>query len=256
MAAAGYGKSTALEADGPVSYYSAADLVGSPPDVTTGCLAIDDLDRLASRDQVRLLRALSGPARILLAGRRPLGAAATAALPSPCAERGPRDLALAPEAVARVLRDEHGSADPELAYRVYDLTAGWPALVHLAGDALGRLGAGRHDLLAALTEPGTAGAAWIREHALAGLPSYAAKLLELTDQLDPITTPLCAALSTEDPQTTADAVWWLARTGILVPHRRQPYGRPDAALRLVPLLAAVLASQRRPARRRAGCDRL
>jgi DNA-binding SARP family transcriptional activator len=252
VAAAGYGKTTALETDGPAAYYAAADLVGSLPDITTACLAVDDLDRLASRDQVRLLRALSdlnGPTRISLATRRPLGAAATAALPNPLTERGPSDLVVAPDALAQVLRDEHCVADPELAYLVHDLTAGWPALVHLAGDALGRLGAGRHDLLAALTEPGTAGAAWVREQALAGLPPYAARLLDLTAQLDPITTSLCAALSTDDPQRTADAVWWLTRTGILVPHRRQPYGRPEAALRLVPVLAAVLARQRRPARR-------
>jgi len=35
-----------------------------------------------------------------------------------------------------VLQDEHGVTDADLAYVVHDLTAGWPALVHPAGDAV------------------------------------------------------------------------------------------------------------------------
>ncbi|MFC0532788.1 hypothetical protein [Phytohabitans kaempferiae] len=67
-----------------------------------------------------------------LAARRPLAPEAMTALPAPVAVRGPADLALTPDGVLRTLRDEHGVGDAELAYLAYELTAGWPALVHLA----------------------------------------------------------------------------------------------------------------------------
>ncbi|WP_173154181.1 tetratricopeptide repeat protein [Phytohabitans suffuscus] len=217
---------------------------------------MDDVCRLSGADQVRLARWAAGLAngvRVTLAARRPLVPEALAALPGPVAERGPADLALSRDQVLGILRDEHGVGDADLAYLAYELTAGWPGLVHLAGAALDRQGAGRHDLLAALSEPGTAGASWVRDQVLAELPAPAARLLDLVEDLGPLSEGLCAALgsSTEDgPAATVGALRWLAATGLVVPDR----ARGGGTLRVVPVLRAVLA-QRGTAGRRAGVVR-
>lgn len=241
VAAAGYGKTTALE--------SACAVVPAfaerPPTLDVG---VDDVCRLSGPDQVRLARWAAGlpdGVRVSLAARRPLHAealAVLAGLPVPLATRGPADLALSPDQVLRTLRDEHGVGDADLAYLTYQLTAGWPALVQLAGTALDRQAAGRRDLLAALSEPGTAGACWIRDQVVADLPGPAARLLEAIADLDPVSESLCAALapSTEDgPEGSVAELRWLATTGLLV---ADPIRRPGT-LRLVPMLRAVLNSR-------------
>ncbi|MFD0742749.1 tetratricopeptide repeat protein [Phytohabitans flavus] len=229
-----------------------------PPfsDPSTLDIGVDDVCRLSGPDQVRLAHWVAGLAadvRVSLAARRPLTPEALAAFPGPVAERGPADLALTPDQVLRTLRDEHGVGDADLAYLAYELTAGWPALVHLAGTALDRQGAGRHDLLAALSEPGTAGASWVREQVLADLPASAMRLLGTVIDLGPLSEPLCAALgsSTEDgPEETVETLRWLAATGLLVPERSLGGG----TLRVVPVLRAVVAHQSPAARRLGGDD--
>ncbi len=255
VAASGYGKTTALEAgcaDGSTTYLTAPTLTdGDARRLSAsgvgGHLAVDDVCALPAPAQVRLLGHLDSlPADVTysLAYRHPPGAAIRAALPHRIIERGPDDLALGPDDVARVLRDEHGYLDIDLAHLVHDLTAGWAALVHLAGQALVREGAGRQDLLAALTEPGTAGHRWLQEHVLADLPTSVARVLDEIAVLDPITAPLCAALAGSGPGTTSDGQDWLARAGLLtpVPGRRRP-GAPTR-YRTVPLVAAVLDQRR------------
>ncbi len=243
VAAAGYGKTTALALGADTARFAAADLLAGVPALESGRLAVDDVGELSARDQARLARGIAAvpdEVAVVLAARRPLAAAAFDALPGPVTERGPADLALGPDAVDRVLRERYGVADPDLAHLVHGLTAGWPALVHLAGRAAERQGVGHRDLLAALTEPGTSGAAWLREHVLGGLPSQAARLVELATDLDPVTTSLCAALG---GTPTADPVRWLVDTGLLV---ADPAARgSEPAFRLVPVLAAVLTRQRR-----------
>lgn len=207
-------------------------------------VGVDDVCRLGDADQVRLARWAAGlpDVRLSLAARRPLhpeAVAVLAALPAPPVARGPADLALTSDQVIRTLRDEHGVGDTDLAYLTYELTAGWPALVQLAGAALDRQGVGRRDLLAALSEPGTAGACWMRDQVLADLPGPAARLLESVADLDPVPEALCVTLapSTGDsPEETVAALRWLATTGLLVadPSRR------SGTLRLVPMLRAVL----------------
>ncbi|WP_345541952.1 tetratricopeptide repeat protein, partial [Phytohabitans rumicis] len=240
VAAAGYGKTTALEAacaDGQTAYVTASDLLGGAAvGGTVGHVAVDDACRLDPPRQVRLARLLAafpGHVRVSVASRHPLDPAAVAELPGPVTERGPADLALTPDALFRVLREEHGLADADLAYHVHHLTAGWPALTHLAGDVL-RRGAGRHDLLPALVEAATT---WVREEVLAGLPAW---LLDLVADLDPITEPLCAAVmaaTSDGPEWTPGELRPLARTGLLVANG---LGAP----RLVPVLRAVLLRDR------------
>ena len=157
VAAAGYGKSAALEAELPAggrrfraSEVLTADLSG------VRAVGVDDLDELAPSEQsavVRRLAALPPDVGFVLASRRPLDLAARMRLRGPVFERGPLDLALDPMAVARVLAEEYGVLDPEAAARVHALTAGWPALVHLAADTLAREPGS--DLAEALSRPGS-----------------------------------------------------------------------------------------------------
>ncbi|RAO55430.1 hypothetical protein LUPAC06_04154 [Micromonospora saelicesensis] len=258
VAAAGYGKTTALETiggDGPTTCHRATDLIEAashatyPPTPTQPSerVAVDEVSALTDDDQltlVRLLTALPGQPAVTLAARHPLAAATLGACAVPVVERGPETLALNRDAVARILRDEHAVPDGDLAYLVYELTAGWPAWVHLAGDALGRQGVGRRELLAALTEPGTAGWHFARDEVLADLPSPVGRLLGRVHDLDPISAPLCAAVDGHATTEGArEALRWATRTGLLVAHPRRRPGRTPPTLHLVPVLAEVLTQQ-------------
>ncbi|GIF42291.1 tetratricopeptide repeat protein [Actinoplanes xinjiangensis] len=256
VAAAGYGKTTTLEAlcaDGAGTYWTAEALLAAPydhPQAAVARVVVDDLCALsgpAQRHLARELATLPADAEIWLAARRPLDPGFYATLPGSAVERGAADLALSLDQVARVLREEHGVADAELAVQVYDVTAGWPALVQFAGEALGRQGAGPEELLAAITDPGTPAATWIGEQVLAEQPEGAAALLDAAVALDPVAEALCLGLADAgllDTGVPAAPLHWLrslSRAGLLV-------ARPGAAPRLVPVVAAVLGH-----RRRAGC---
>ena len=142
VAAAGYGKSAALEADLPTLGLrrTAADLLADGiPDAPW--LGVDDLDDLAPHDQVEIVRQLAllpPETGIAIASRTPLDPAARSRLRGQVYERGPQDLALEQYPIARILAEEYAVLDPEAAGRVLALTAGWPALVHFAADVLAR----------------------------------------------------------------------------------------------------------------------
>ncbi|HYN94376.1 MAG TPA: hypothetical protein VES42_11060, partial [Pilimelia sp.] len=261
VAAAGYGKTTALEAaagPGATAYHHAAALAGwaalpaLDPAVTH--LAVDGLCALPPPQQVavaRLLAAVPDRIAVSVAARRPPPAAVLAALPAPVTERGPTALALPPDAVARVLRDEHGIVDADLAYRSHQVTAGWPALVHFAGEALAADGA---EPLPALTGPGAPAAAWVREHVLGALPPAATRLLTEFAEFDPICADLYqpAPGSPEPPWTAAPAgqpvdltLRWLARVGLLTAYAG-PGPTRAGSYRLVPVVAGVLLHPDRP----------
>ncbi len=260
VAAAGYGKTNALDdayADGPVAHHRARDLVAhatptphlDPDGGPAAHVVVDDLAELTPAQQLALARAMAtipDGVRVSLGSRRPLSRAAMAALPG-VTERSAADLAMAPAAVAAVLREEYGVADAEVAYRVHELTAGWPALVRLAGAALDTCGPGRDELLAALADPGTKGAAWLGDQVLAELPRDAARLLEALVDLDPISVPLCAALAGEGLLgRVPDGLRWLIRTGHVVACATPYRGPAEPAYRVVPVLAAALAGRSRP----------
>jgi len=232
VAAAGYGKTTALQAGAAVR--RAIDL--DPADLPAGArLAIDDLDELAPRAQAALLRAVAPDVQLTLASRAPLGPAARGAVRGPVRERGPADLALSLDHVASVLRVEHGIEAVPVVLAVHEFTAGWPALVHLAadgmrGDAPAATAAGAADALAQLAGHGSALASWLAAQVIDCLPARAAAALDAAVQLDAV----CAELLPDD----ADGLLWLRRTGLLVPYSASS-GR--GALRVVPALGAVLA---------------
>ena len=169
VAAAGFGKSTALEAsrprDGQLRSARAALDDGVP---SVPWVGIDDLHELSSDEQLRLTTAISAlppTTTVVLTSRRPLAPQVRAALRGRVSERGPQDLALSAYAVHRVLADEYGVADPELPVEVHALTAGWPALVHLAAEALARNSA--VDLRVALAGDGAPAAYWLQDEVLA-----------------------------------------------------------------------------------------
>ncbi len=258
-ATAGYGKTTWLEsfatgADG--AYVAAAELaergVGELSS-DLSALAIDDLDELSPQRRTALLTAVAGlPAsvRIALASRRPLGAAARGLLRHGLADRTAADLALTPSANARVLRDEHGVADSDVAELVHHLTGGWPALVHHAGDLLGRQGADPSALLPGLARPGAPAAQWLESQVLVDVPGPALQVLHLVLDLGPVTAALCADLAAFaglDGATggarARDACDLLTRSGLLVPDLRSGGPRGHDVWRPVPVLAEVVRAR-------------
>jgi DNA-binding SARP family transcriptional activator len=271
VAAAGYGKTSALEAAyarGPMSYRSAADLAARLADDRGGAgltvagdgvqavqVAIDDLCHVpvaAQRQVARLLSRVPDEVTISLAARRPLADSVLAALPGPVVEHTAADLALPLDGVARVLRDDHGVVDAEAAYLVHDLTVGWPALVAFAGDAVARGASTRSELIDALTEPGSPAAAWMWDEALAGLPAPVARLLDGCTYLDPISRELCEELAAAG-HLAYDEDWlaWLRTVGLVTAIASA--ARPDdAGFRVVPVVAGLLARRGRAGGLRSG----
>lgn len=262
VAAAGYGKTTLLErraASAGGRYATApelADLGLTDLSARLSVLVVDDLDRLSTQEQAALLRALAGlpsTVPIVLASRRPLGRTARGLLKRPLIDRGAVDLALSPAGNARVLREEYGVADTDAAEQVYQLTGGWPALAHLAGDVLGRRGVDPSELLAALSDPGTPAAEWVRGQVLAELTPPAVRVLDLSLDVGPVTATLCAELAPlaglagpSGGGRAREAFTLLVRSGVLVPDPRSGGPRAREAFRPVPVLAAVLRFDRRP----------
>jgi DNA-binding SARP family transcriptional activator/tetratricopeptide (TPR) repeat protein len=247
VAAGGYGKSTFVEslaADRSICIRAATDLddvnlAGDPH------LVVDDLGQLSHREQLRLARALGAfpdQVTVSITSRDPIHSQVRAALRRPMIYRGPPDLALSTLEIARVLREEHDLADLEVASLISELTAGWPMLVQLVGQAICR-GVAPAEVLAAVAGPGTPGAAWIQEQILAPMPDEVRRALALMIDLDPITLPLLTAIGAADgslvgEHRVAHAFEWLRATGLLVPH--EPGGHLDE-LRLVPVIAEAVA---------------
>jgi DNA-binding SARP family transcriptional activator len=254
VAAAGYGKTTAVHRwlDRAAARWRATpDLAGLGAD--DRWLVLDDL-REPPAGLGEALRA-AGPdrPRLVLVSRRPL-------LPVPPAwlrtglvvERGPAHLALTAAGTVELLRRDHDVRDPDLARRVHRVTAGWPALVRLAGVALRRAAPDRGDPCALLAGPDTAVAAYLADEVLAELPAPARRLLRDVAGLGPVGAGLCRAIGHGRP---GEPLRWLARTGLLVEApggATDPGGGPAPGAphrRVVPLLDRVVAGRwpRRPA---------
>ncbi len=242
VAAAGYGKSVALDAELPTggrrlrgSQALTADLSGAP------AWGLDDLDELTPQEQVDLVRRLAtlpGEVGIVLASRAPLEPAARLRLRGQVLERGPADLLLTQHAVARVLGEEYGLLDPEAAERVHDLTAGWPALVHLAADTLAREPDG--DLAGTLTRPGSATATWVSANILSSLPEEVARTLGIVAELGPVTQAVLDRVAEAlGVRLTGADEQLLARLGVLVESRLVGHGTRQV---VVPAVARVLTA--------------
>ncbi|MGH3507241.1 MAG: hypothetical protein ACRDO2_08575, partial [Nocardioidaceae bacterium] len=245
VAAAGYGKTVAMETmGGDGRYLVAADVLATGTAPPPCDLFVDDLDQLETHEQAAVMRLLDGldPAvRLVLGSRTPLNPSVRRLLTGPVFERGPVDLALDVAEVTRVLREDYGLDDALLATEVHTLTAGWPALVHFAGDAARSDTSG--ELLSALADPGVAAAAWIEHEVISGLPREVAESLESAAAFDRLTPDLHALIAADVDPSAAASYSWLRRTGLLVPHPKR-FWRKDVT-RVVPVVAAVLRSARR-----------
>jgi DNA-binding SARP family transcriptional activator/tetratricopeptide (TPR) repeat protein len=236
VAAAGYGRTSALEASA-TRVVPASVLLAEPALLEgTGSLGVDDvqlLDEPEQRELAVLLGSARGRVRLALASRVPLPHEVRRLLPQPLFERGPRDLCLDLAEVAATLEEEYGVEDPAVASAVLEMTAGWPQLVHLAGDLAGR-GTSADDLGSALCEPGGATAAWTDGHVVADLPDQVRSVLESVAHLE-LHHPEAWALLGHAREAADAAYAWLRRVGILGPTP----DRDDVA-RLVPALARLL----------------
>ncbi|MDN5767923.1 MAG: tetratricopeptide repeat protein [Humibacillus sp.] len=243
VAAAGYGKSALLEQqrppDGVVLPAATALANGLPP---AGWVGIDNLDDLTGADPARLLGLVSSAcaSTVVLAARMPLAPAARSLLRGSVFVRGPLDLALDPYAVARCLSRDYGVTDPEVAVTVAELTAGWPTLVHFAGDALAR--DPRIDVRAHLRGPAGPAAHWLDTEVLSGLTASQRRMLGLLAGLGPVTQLLCDRLDRAGGAPTGTGgvdgmVDLLEGLGLLVPVHRGN----ETDLVLVPMVADLLA---------------
>lgn len=158
------------------------------------------------------------------------------------AELGPAQLALSAPLAGRTLRGEYGidDATAELLVRV---TAGWPALLHLAGQAAagqatasGAAPASQRRLLDLLSVPGSAVSDYVIQEVCVALTPVAQRLLDVASHIGPVTAELGEALEVDGPGT---ALAELARAGLAVPAGFGPF-RHD----VVPLLAAVVRAHR------------
>lgn len=274
VAAAGYGKTTALRRRYPepaARWCRVTDPGALPTAEQLAALAdgasqlvLDGLPPLPPAPAGRLLDAVARlPIPVAIASRWPL-------TPSPSQHTRPDDLRLTTAEVATLLRTEYGHTDPTLPERLHAATAGWPALVHLAAEALlthpvplpdsltpggaAALGGpvasadagepagagwlGTDPLVALLARPDDVLASYLADEVLAALPARTRRLLADLAGLAPVTPGLCAALGHPD---AGDQLRLLSRTGLLAPGPD-----PDSAPSLVPLLAAVAAHQNRP----------
>ncbi|WP_139142512.1 tetratricopeptide repeat protein [Humibacillus sp. DSM 29435] len=243
VAAAGYGKSALLEqlrpAAGVAVPAARAVEVGLP---RSSWLGIENVDRLSTPDAARLLDLVAGlnGTSVVLTSRVPLCAEVRSHLRGPVFERGPADLALDPYAVAVCLARDHGVTDPEVALQVAELTAGWPTLVHFAGDALER-----HpsiDVRAQLGAPDGPAAHWLNTEVLSALTASQRRMLCLVAGLGPVTQLLCDRLDRagEAPSGTGEMgglVDLLEGLGLLVPVRRMT----ETELVMVPAVADLVA---------------
>jgi len=236
-AAAGYGKTTAVRSwlrNSPVRWIRGAELTLGEPVVAAGreVTVVDDLQAAPVGVPAPTV---VGAARLVVISRDPLPAALRP-LDAIRAEVGPARLALSPAATGRLLHHRYGIARADLAERVHRLTAGWPALVHLAGMALAAdpvLAAGGSDarLLGVLVAAGTAAADYLGTEVVNRLPDADRRLLADAAQLDSIAVELAEALGHRRPGPT---IARLARLGLLDPSvpGTGPY-------RVVPLVAAL-----------------
>jgi len=263
VAAAGYGKSTALRQWYPANASGWHRGVGARPlarlvidAVAAGerQVVVDDLPRLPAEAVPALLDALDelpDAVTVVLSSRWPLAAPAARWLGRGLwTELGPADLALGPDQVADLVSDEYGLADPDVAERLHDLTGGWPALVHLAAETLRLEGVPGGPLLPAIAHPGGPLATYVAEEVLAALPPEVLRLVRHVGELAPVGADLCRALGHRRADET---VRLLSRTGLLT--RTGPLagvpGGPAPDRRIVPAVAEVARhGQRRPSAQR------
>ncbi|GLI00593.1 BTAD domain-containing putative transcriptional regulator [Phytohabitans aurantiacus] len=251
VAAAGYGKSTALRVR--LSGTSAAWLA-APANVSAliqgglgelarrhgaGWLVLEELPRLPADLAGALLTAVTAlpeTVRVALTSRWPVAApTARWRARGDLTTLGPRDLALTEEQVRHVLAQEHGVDDPALSAGVFRATAGWPVLVRLAGESLDRPVPPDGALTDVIAGPGTPLGAYIVEEVLSPLPPEVVRLVGDVGGFAPLTAGLCERLGHPGAE---GMLTLLTQIGVLQPERAA----------IVPVVGAVAGGHAAPAR--------
>ena len=240
VAAAGYGKTIALRsslAGLDATWHPRADVpalaAGGLADLAcrqgSGWLVLDDLPRLPAelaRDLLATAHDLPEQIGVALSSRWPLAAPlARWRGRSDLVELGPRDLALSEEQVSELLAEKYGLREPARSAEVHQATAGWPALVRLAGEALADT-VPDGPLVDFVAGPGTPLADYIAEEVLRPLPPEVVRLVCDAADFAPLTTGLCRGLGHRDAERMLAL---LLRLGVL----------QQAGAQIVPVVAAV-----------------
>lgn len=209
VAAAGYGKSTALRdklSDATTTWLEPTDVSalvqGGLAELArrrgSGWLVLEDLPALPADLACALLTAVTSlpeTVGVALTSRWPVAApTARWRARGDLTTLGPRDLALAEEHVARLLAQDHGIDDPAVSARVFRATAGWPALVRLAGESLDRASVPDGALTDLLAAPDTPLGAYVVEEVLSPLPPEVARLVGDASGFAPVSAGLCERL--------------------------------------------------------------
>jgi DNA-binding SARP family transcriptional activator len=248
VAAAGYGKSTTLR--GRLS--GAAATWVAPADISTlvrhgigelarrqgpGWLVLEDMPQLPAATAGALLAAVAAlpeTVGVALTSRWPVEA--PTARWRACGDLtalGPRDLALSEEQVAQALAQEYGIDDPALSTGVFRATAGWPALVRLAGQSLDHPATPMGALADIIAGPQTPLAAYIAEEVLSQLPPEVVRLVGDAGGFTPLTAGLCERLGHPDAE---QMLTLLTQIGVLQPERAA----------VVPVVSAVARGSAAP----------
>lgn len=220
-------------------------------------LVLDDVEMLdGAPDSVAFLAGLcrqaSPPLHVVLASRGdvpfPVARLRGQGL---LAELAAADLAFTAAETAEVLGGALAAEPPDapdlarLATELHSMTAGWPAAVRLASEALARVvPADRRPALDRLRRPGGVVHDYLADEVLAGEPGSSRELLVRLAVLDRFTPELAEALAPSDPAALAG----LVRRGMVVdaPGRGRSWLRVNALLREV-VASSPAAREERPA---------
>ncbi|MBI4941736.1 MAG: hypothetical protein HY830_13400 [Actinobacteria bacterium] len=268
VAAPGYGRTTALERSveeptgpggaGPLLVGARALLAAGAVGAGVGRLLVDDVDHLDDPDLTTLaglVADLPPDVRVVLATTRPLDAAVRTALRRPVLVRCAADLALTVEGTARVLREDHGVTDLDVADAVHAATAGWPLLVHLAADVAATPGADAAYVRARLAAADSPCRHWLADRVLTRLDAVALDVLDRAVRVGPVAPGLLREVAGEQ---AAEAVRVLTVTGLLGPAEPLLSGPGQAAapraeddtdvvpVAVVPAVAAAVRAERAP----------
>lgn len=145
------------------------------------------------------------------------------------------ELAFTPEETAVLLERLLGHGARDLAAAVHQLTAGWPAAVRLAAEALRPAGRSPGSALERLHRPGGPLFTYLVEEVFAEEPPAARKLVQRVAPLQRFTVELCTHLGVPDAQPTLER---LARRGVFLDS-----GHTDGWLRLHALVREVVLAE-------------
>ena len=210
-----------------------------PVEPGQGCwLVLDDVERLSKVGLRAVLAAaelLPEPVRLVLSTRRPptFEGIVSGRRRGALTVLGPADLALTPDDVASVLRDDHDLPDPALTRLVYTATAGWPALVHLLAQSISKGRVTGDRTWQTIVEDDLVVGAYLVQEVFPELSAQTRRVLCQAAHLDPVRAEL---ISPAAPARVERALARLVEVGLL-----RPAGPDGAGYRSIPVVARAVA---------------